>query len=72
MPTVIPMKSRHTQTGPELRLSEAAAYLYVHPDTLRRWADQGKVRCVRTPGGERRFAIADLEAAYAGPAAVSS
>jgi excisionase family DNA binding protein len=57
------MTPRHTQT-PDLRLSEAAALLGIHPDTLRRWADEGKVPTVRTPGGERRFYRADIEAVY--------
>lgn len=38
-----------------LRLSEAADYLGVHFTTLRRWADEGDVPCIRTPGGRRRF-----------------
>lgn len=29
--------------------------LGVDPDTLRRWADGGKVELLRTPGGHRRF-----------------
>ena len=52
-------------TGPEsfawLELSEAADYLGVHYTTLRRWADSGKVPCIRTPGGHRRFRQFDLE-----------
>ncbi len=44
-----------------LRLGEAADYLGVHSVTLRRWADEGKVACIRTPGGRRRFIQADLD-----------
>ncbi len=44
-----------------LELSEAANYLGVHFSTLRRWADNGKIRCMRTPGGRRRFRSQDLE-----------
>ena len=68
MPIVQAMKSRHTPNGEVLRLSEAAALLGVHPDTLRRWADAGQVPCTRTPGGERRFTRADVEAVYGKPA----
>ena len=68
MPIVQAMKSRHTPKGEVLRLSEAAALLGVHPDTLRRWADAGQVPCTRTPGGERRFTRADVEAVYGQPA----
>ncbi len=44
-----------------LDLSQAAEYLGVHFTTLRRWADAGDVPCIRTPGGRRRFAQADLQ-----------
>jgi len=46
-----------------LRVAEAAQYLGVHPDTLRRWERAGKIRAYRTPGGERRFDITDLDQA---------
>jgi excisionase family DNA binding protein len=45
-----------------LALSEAAELLGVHPVTLRRWADAGEIRCLRTPGGHRRFLREDLQA----------
>ena len=38
-----------------LRISEAAALLGVHRDTLLRWADAGKVPHLKTLGGHRRF-----------------
>lgn len=43
-----------------LSLSEAADLLDVHFTTLRRWADQGKIAHIRTPGGRRRFARSDV------------
>ncbi len=43
-----------------LSLSEAAKHLNVHPATLRRWADEGQLPVMRTPGGHRRFAASDL------------
>jgi len=43
-----------------LDLSEAADVLGVHFTTLRRWVDAGKVPCIRTPGGRRRFRRAEL------------
>jgi excisionase family DNA binding protein len=36
--------------------------LSIHPATLREWADKGRIRTVRTPGGHRRFAAADVAA----------
>jgi len=43
-----------------LKLSEAAKELNVHPTTLRRWADEGKIPFMVTPGGHRRFADTDV------------
>ncbi|MDX1686377.1 MAG: helix-turn-helix domain-containing protein [Candidatus Promineifilaceae bacterium] len=43
-----------------LPLSKAAERLNVHPTTLRRWADNGEIPVMLTPGGHRRFAAADL------------
>jgi excisionase family DNA binding protein len=45
-----------------LPLGQAAVRLGVHPTTLRRWADKGDVLFLLTPGGHRRFAVADLDA----------
>jgi len=43
-----------------LGLGPAGRFLGVHPITLRRWADQGDIPVMLTPGGHRRFALADL------------
>ncbi|MBC7223010.1 MAG: helix-turn-helix domain-containing protein [Anaerolineae bacterium] len=56
-----PSKRATSSPGPWLGLSGAAEYLGVHYTTLRRWADEGHVPCIRTPGGRRRFALPDLE-----------
>jgi excisionase family DNA binding protein len=45
-----------------ISLKDAAHRLGVHPTTLRRWADAGQLPVMLTPGGHRRFAIADIEA----------
>jgi excisionase family DNA binding protein len=45
-----------------LSLTKASEMLGIHPTTLRRWADSGSIPCLRTPGGHRRFRIADLVA----------
>jgi excisionase family DNA binding protein len=45
-----------------LSLDEAAKRLKVHPATLREWADRGRIRTFRTPGGHRRFSEADVSA----------
>lgn len=41
-------------------LGEAAERLGVHPVTLRRWSESGKIRAVRTPGGHRRFPESEI------------
>ena len=48
------------KAGQWLSLKEAARRLGVHPTTLRRWADAGQIHVWLTPGGHRRFAVADV------------
>jgi excisionase family DNA binding protein len=45
-----------------LNTSEAAAYLSVSAESVRRWTIAGKLECYRTPGGQRRFDRAQLDA----------
>lgn len=44
-----------------LPLGAASRLLGVDPDTLRRWADEGRVPAFTTPGGHRRFDRRALE-----------
>ncbi len=46
--------------APRLRLGEAAAQLGVSPDTLRRWAEAGRIEVELTPGGQRTVSQADV------------
>ncbi|TMG38937.1 MAG: helix-turn-helix domain-containing protein [Chloroflexi bacterium] len=48
--------------GDWLTLGEASRLLGVDPDTLRRWADNGKIDVFTTPGGHRRFLRASIDA----------
>jgi excisionase family DNA binding protein len=47
-------------------LRRACEILGVDESTLRRWADGGRLRVYRTPGGHRRFSLTDLEGMVAG------
>jgi excisionase family DNA binding protein len=39
-----------------LTVREVAQLLHVHPNTLRRWSNNGRIRAYRiTPRGDRRF-----------------
>jgi excisionase family DNA binding protein len=45
-----------------LTLREASDLLGIHQTTLRTWSDQGAIPVFRTPGGHRRFRLADVRA----------
>jgi excisionase family DNA binding protein len=44
-----------------LTLREACRRLGIHPNTLRKWDKQGKLRVVRTVGGRRRIPESEIE-----------
>lgn len=44
-----------------LSTAEAAQLAGVGPSSVKRWADQGLLRCVKTAGGHRRFERGELE-----------
>jgi molybdopterin-binding protein len=44
----------------QFRMGEAARLLGVSPDTVRRWADQGRLETTRTDGGHREVAGPEL------------
>jgi molybdopterin-binding protein len=43
-----------------IRIGRAAEMLGVTVDTIRRWADEGKIESVRSPGGQRLIPIEDI------------
>ncbi len=45
-----------------LTASQAARHLGVSISTLRRWSDAGHLHVYRTPGGQRRFSVEQLDA----------
>lgn len=50
--------------NPQLSLHEASILLRVSRATVRRYADAGRLPCERTPGGQRRFFLRDIENFY--------
>jgi excisionase family DNA binding protein len=61
----------YPDTFPDLlKLAEVAAAFRVHPRTIIRWAEAGKLPCFRTAGGHRRFRAADVRALLAAAWAV--
>jgi len=40
---------------PHFTVGQAAQFLGVSPDTVRRWVDSGQLPAARTPGGRRRL-----------------
>ena len=51
---------KHGTEPTRLRLGEAAAQLGVSPDTLRRWAEAGRIEVELTPGGQRTVSQVDI------------
>lgn len=60
------MTQTHLRRGPGTQLaftsSQAAIHLGVSLATVRRWSNDGYLRCYRTPGGQRRFSREQLDA----------
>ena len=54
-----------SQTKRWLSLREACGLLEVNETTLRQWADSGRIRAYRTPGGHRRFSAEAVRALIA-------
>jgi molybdopterin-binding protein len=48
------------QSDSSIRIGRAADMLGVTVDTVRRWADDGKIRTVRSPGGQRLIPIDEV------------
>lgn len=67
------MESKHPATWADgLPIGEAATYLKVSIDTLRRWEAKGRIRAYRTPTNQRRFHITDLDRLLTEPTEASA
>jgi excisionase family DNA binding protein len=44
-----------------LNVGQAAGYLGVSAASLRKWSNDGLVPVFRTPGGQRRYSVEDLD-----------
>src|SRR3989344_8813941 len=51
-----------TNSSETLTVAEAAEFLGVSNETLRRWDNRGKLVAQRTLGGQRRYSLVNLEA----------
>ena len=60
MPPAVRSSSSAVAERP-LSLGPASRLLGVDPDTLRRWADEGRIEAFTTSGGHRRFARSAVE-----------
>jgi putative resolvase len=49
---------------------EAAKILGVHVSSLRRWENEGKLKAIRTSGGQRRFVLEEVEKVAGVPKAI--
>jgi excisionase family DNA binding protein len=54
------LQQRDPGEGALLRPREVAALLGVNPTTIARWAREGRISPLLTPGGHRRYSPADI------------
>ncbi|GAB2806233.1 hypothetical protein GCM10027176_09010 [Actinoallomurus bryophytorum] len=65
------MPNHYSDTGDLLRPRELAELIGVRTATIARWASEGKLTPLRTPGGHRRYSKADISRLLAGKATPS-
>lgn len=49
------MTTKHARYGEILAPREVAQMFSVTPKTVRKWADNGDIAYIKTPGGHRRY-----------------
>jgi excisionase family DNA binding protein len=62
----IPNSPRRPESEPLLTPQEVATMFRVDSKTVTRWAKAGKLTCIRTLGGHRRYREAEVRALLAG------
>ena len=60
------MAVRQQDVDPLLTPAEVAALFRVDPKTVTRWAKAGKLSCVKTLGGHRRYLASEVNALLTG------
>ncbi len=46
---------------PLLTTDHVSKILHVGPSTVKRWTEEGKLKCFRTPGGHRKFKMESVQ-----------
>jgi excisionase family DNA binding protein len=55
------MMANDNRANGMLTITEVSRLLHVHPNTLRRWSEEGIIRAYRIgPRGDRRFKLEDI------------
>lgn len=55
------MNTQNNSSEKLLTINEVAEILSVHPETLRRWDNLGKLKAVRVGQGHRRYKRSDID-----------
>lgn len=55
------MSAHSSKPSSFLTTTQAARLLGVHAASISRWANQGRIRAIRTLGGHRRIPVAEVE-----------
>jgi excisionase family DNA binding protein len=61
------MKNTQEVSQDWISISDAAKYLGVSKDTLRRWGKKGKITSSRTIGSHRRYSLSELQSFFTKP-----
>jgi excisionase family DNA binding protein len=61
-PSLQPRTPQTSRPDPLLTPAEVAALFRVDPKTVTRWANAGKLSCIRTLGGHRRYRESEVRA----------